>query len=265
MNEVKVAAKKAEFAATGKFPAATKSLAILDKLVPQENVGKEREQNVKENKAVKAMQEAFSGYLKKDLFKLDIKGRYSTAGRQLKSREYTAGDVGTFSTSLVHFEEEKDFAERAGLFLSALMNRSRGKDFAIDIANLSIAIECLGYKNTKNVTVNGYAGDHVGDRMERGKITVNGDVGEDAGIKLKGGRILVKGNAGSSTGYDMSGGTIIVNGDASNMTGWCMRGGTIIVNGNIDSFGQSIEGGDIYQGERQLVKNGAKIDLPERV
>lgn len=182
--------------ATGKFPAATKSLNILDKFVPQEKTGKERKQKVKINKAVKAMQDAFRAYLKKNcsgVFLLSY-STYEAAFRQIELLvpAYNAEDVRDFSMTLAQFQDEERFADRVGTFLAALVNNCKGKEFVIVTRHLSVAITGIGHMNKKNITVDGDAGDWIGEDMEWGRITVNGSVG-CVGTGIKDGDIYQRG------------------------------------------------------------------------
>lgn len=230
------------------FNGNTKTLAILDKFEKQESLGREREQMVKGNRKVAKMQAAFREFLKNYLSdNLPIE-KYESACKQidLSNIQYTAENIRHFSMALNQFKEEKNIEKRAGFFLSALINRSKEKDFVIDIENLTFGMEYLGCENTKNITVNGNLGGLTGYYAKEGsKITVNG-------------------NAGVHTGYRMSGGEIIVNGDVGEMTGHEMDGGKITVNGNIGEItAYDLDCGDVYQYKRRIVEDGVMLRKPK--
>ena len=171
---------------------------------------------------------------------------YRHALKQVKGIRYSARDVESFTLALIGFQREKNFSEKAGYFLSALINNCRDTDYVVHTQHLVKEINYLGFKNTKNVVVNGNIGHSIGKCMKRGSITLNCDVGERVGWDMKGGTITVNGNADVELGCGMEGGTIIVNGNAGYSLGFAMRGGIIILNGNADSrVGEGMEGGTI--------------------
>lgn len=260
------------------FTGNARSLAILDKLVPQENLGKERKPKMRENKALRGLQAAFRELVKKDWRNIIPDEDYGDICKKVKSCAYAAEDVYFFSLTLAQFQDVDNFAEKAGVFLSALINEGDGKRYAISTRNLSFGISHLGYRNTKTITVDGNTGRETGLYMAGGRIVVNGNVGARAGLYMAGGRMIVRGNAGYDTGEGMAGGQITVNGNAGTGVGMFMKGGGIIVDGNADDFageqmkcgkiavrgnigslGLDIKGGDIYQRKKQIVRNGEKI------
>jgi hypothetical protein len=131
----------------------------------------------------------------------------------LKTLKYTPEDVERFSITVAKFQEERDFDEKAGIFLSCLINWGRGMDYTIHTHYYKMPINHLGYKNLKNVTIRGNAGDDCGQQMLRGTINVEGDAGEWVGGNLAGGTIVVKGNAGNYIAESTFGGEIRLEGD----------------------------------------------------
>jgi len=170
-----------------------------------------------------------------------------------------------FSLLLGEYENKKYFEDFTGFYLSALINKSNGKDFKIITNYLTKTIHEIGYENTKNIDVNGNVGDFVGWRMKHGKIavkgnagswvggvmedgeiTINGNAGKLVGWYMKGGKITVNGNAGDKVGYGMRDGEITVNGNAGWVVGWDMKDGEITVNGNAgDGVGDGMKNGKI--------------------
>ncbi|NYZ74130.1 hypothetical protein H0O00_03230 [Candidatus Micrarchaeota archaeon] len=171
---------------------------------------------------------------------------YTDALRLVKPLKYSASDVERFSFVLAEFQHEKWFREKAGFFLSALINKGKDSDYIIHTAHLGVEIDGIGHENTKNITVEGDAGFGVGDWMKRGTIIVNGNAGQDAASSMDGGSIRVKGNVDKDAGRSMRGGSLIVEGDASEGVGNAMAGGTIIVEGNAgEGAGSEMWGGNV--------------------
>ncbi len=96
-----------------------------------------------------------------------------------------------------------------------------------------------------NLTIEGYAGGHLGEEMEDGRIVVTGYTGDEVGKGMKGGEILIRGNVSWRLGDSMESGKIIVFGNAGQYVGIGMKGGTIKIKGRVSSFGQR-EGGKIF-------------------
>jgi formylmethanofuran dehydrogenase subunit C len=209
----------------------TPALAIggrFGKFGPEEEKAS-RKAEVKETEAVRQM---------KEVWKLnpDYNGNVAYYGcilAAIKDLRFTAKDVEKFSLALVEFQFEDKFYWKAGLFLSALINSGEDSDYMIHTQHLAVLPRWLGYKNEKNIIVNGNAGDCVGERM-------------------KGGRITVKGNAGGWVGNEMKGGSIIVNGNAACTVGYRMKGGEIWLEGDYESLTRYIDWGRIYHKGRLI-------------
>jgi len=171
---------------------------------------------------------------------------YRHALKQVKGIRYSAKDVESFTLALIGFQREKNFSERAGYFLSALINNCRDTEYVVHTQHLVKKINYLGFKNTKNIVVNGNMGHSIGKCMKRGSITLNGDVGERVGWDMKDGTIIVNGNADVELGCGMEGGSISVNGNAGRGVGFRMMGGTLTIKGNAGWWvGCSMRGGII--------------------
>lgn len=250
--------------ATGKFPASLKKCGLLDKYAPQENVGEEKVQKVGESK-VREIKGKFREFLaweysvEKDKCRGVIVPEYRMALELIGGSQYTSEDIKVFSISLVLFQEEKDFPEKAGYFLSALVDSGKGMDFTVYTENLSVLVDCMGYRNWKNVRIHGNVGKGLGLMMERGRIMLQGNAGDNAGEGLGGGRVIIDGNVGREAGNEMCKGSLIVNGNAGRGLGENMQGGKIIVNGRISSLSGSMKGGDIFQYEQQVVLDGKVV------
>lgn len=108
-------------------------------------------------------------------------------------------DIGAFSLVMKQYENEQHFPEKAGHFLTFLINHSRSKTFVVHTMHLDRLIDCFGIQNRKHITVKGSLGDDAGMWMEGGTIVVEGDVGDSAGRSSEG-RLVIKGNAGENLG-----------------------------------------------------------------
>ena len=123
-----------------------------------------------------------------------------------------AKDIERFSLVLAEFQEQEGFDRFAGYFLSKLINNSPDREFVIHTCHLSIKINNIGLRNTKEITVNGDLGEYVGDEMpEEGVIIVKGNA-RSAGQKLNGGKIVIEGDV-PEIAEEAENGEIHVNGE----------------------------------------------------
>jgi len=203
-----------------------------------------RKVQVKEDKVLKKLKTAWKK-VKADAHRF-CDDFHRDALKQVKGLDYSAKDVENFSIVLVEFQGEKYFSDKAGAFLSALINNGKDSNYVIHTGHLARAIDFLGYKNTKNMIVNGNAGHNVGHGMQDGTINVNGNAGHFVGRAMEAGSIIVNGSAGWDIGYQMINGTIIVRGNAEFSVGAKMKGGSITMSGNAgENVGDEMEGGEI--------------------
>lgn len=156
---------------------------------------------------------------------------YSYALDLLKDLTYSATDVENFSIALAEFQDEKNFGFKAGVFLSELINNGQDSDFVIHTTHLSSSIDFLGYKNTKNIIVDGKIGDCIGYEMHRGLITVNGNADDLVGWKTEKGIIIVNGNIGGLVGERMDEGEIHIEGTFVSLGN--IRGGRVYHKGEL--------------------------------
>ncbi len=230
-----------------------------------------REAKVEENKAVQKLKKAWE--IASNKYGVDRTSFYRTtksilnsAHAVIKDLKYSAKDVEMFSLALAEFQDEEYFAERAGIFLSVLINNGQDESYLVHTFHLGQEIEHFGYENKKNVivngdggrnsfkemksgavTINGNGGWHVGDAMSGGTLIIKGDADEGVAYLMSGGRITVEGNASIAAGAHMSGGVLIVRGDIGYESGACMTGGRIEVYGNADQLiGYAATGGEIH-------------------
>jgi hypothetical protein len=219
-----------------------------------------RKAEVVEDETLKKMKDAWkaaNAAVERNLFS-DF---YDAAIMFVHGMEYGVRDVEKFSLAMVEFEHEERFYQKAGVFLGALINEGKDEDYIIHSSHLACGIDHLGYRNTKNITVQGSAGDYCGNGMEGGSITVEGDTGGGCGYDMEGGSVIVKGNTDDTCGYQMKGGSITVNGDAGERCGHEMEGGSVIVNGDAGhACGSLMKGGEIHiNGEISTIRGDTKL------
>ena len=171
----------------------------------------------------------------------------------------SSDNITEFSLLLEEHENKNYFGVFTGWYLNALINRSKDKDFKIFTNYLSKTIHYIGYKNRKNIVVNGNAGWGVGGGMKDGKITVSGNAGDEVGFFMENGKITINGNVGNSVGYNMKDGEITINGNTGRRVGWDMKDGKIHLNGDYKSLGDFILGGNIYHKGKLIVENGKRL------
>lgn len=156
-------------------------------------------------------------------------------------------------------------SEILGMFLSYLIRFGKDDSYYIPTKHLDFHIIGLGYRNRKELVVDGDAGKDIGYAMEEGTIHVKGDVHERLG-GIGGGKLLVDGNVYGPHGNDMNGGTVIVRGNVHGGVGFHMAGGRIEVKGNAENLGLFMTGGEIHiEGDFESIGTSrpkeAKINL----
>jgi hypothetical protein len=196
---------------------------------------------------------------------------YKEVSSAVRTMGYSPDDVSMFSLMILEFSRERFFEDKAGIFLSALVNCGKGDEYVIHTAHLD-GIGMLGYKNRKKITIEGDA-HMIGCEMNGGAITLHGDCinavsfsgcsnsaqmmrggtitvhGDWQGYlkELMGGTVIIKGDyLGDEMGDGMKGGTIIVEGDARGLIGSGMEGGKIYLNGTHSRISQNVFGGGIF-------------------
>jgi formylmethanofuran dehydrogenase subunit C len=177
-------------------------------------------------------------------------GSYEEALRIASSLKYTSRDIEAFMLSQAELLDRIGRTRCLGLFLSALVELGNETDYVLHTRHLHYEggnLESIGYRNRKNLVINGDAGDGLGSFMSGGSIILRGDAGGYAGLQMGGGRIIIEGSAGEGTGTKMKDGSIIIRGDAGEYIGNEMEGGRIQVDGIADSYiGELMKGGRIH-------------------
>ncbi len=124
----------------------------------------------------------------------------------IKGMQYSAKDVENFSIALAEFQDDKNFGQKAGFFLSVLINNCQDESYVIHTRHLHVEISYIGFQNTKDITIDGGAC-WVGWRMQGGRIIVNGDVNHLVGHEMQDGEIHINGSC-ESISTKISGGRI---------------------------------------------------------
>lgn len=128
------------------------------------------------------------------------------------SIHYSASDLEKFSLSLPELQGQTDFSDRAGLFLSALVNAGGEKRYEIQTSQLSVRMNFLGMQCAKLLVVNGGVGDYLGDSLDGGILVIHGDAGNCVGQFMRSGSITVTGDVGFRVGFEKISGVISVHG-----------------------------------------------------
>ncbi len=171
-----------------------------------------RQLDVNESKVIDAVKVVWQKirYDKCDDWRFPAK--YKEVFELLKDINCSAKDVERFSIGLAEFQDERYFSDKAGTFLSAMINNSSDTHFIVYTKYLSGGtkeVRGIGHMNTKHITVEGNVANDVGWGMSSGKILVKGDANEFVGWGMVGGVIVIEGYA-SSAGERTIGGKIVI-------------------------------------------------------
>jgi len=262
------------------------AFSLFDKLDPEKRV-EIIKPKIKRNETLDLIIEKYKeglenfGLYRKGKLKIEVladeRGEYYTAKSSAPSKT-SSDNITEFSLLLEEHENKKYFESFTGFYFNALINSSKEQDFKIITNYLSKTIHFIGYKNTKNIVVNGNAGQWVGSYMKDGEITINGNAGDWVGSYMKDGKITINGNAGWGVGGGMEDGKITVNGNVEDWVGWNMKNGEITIKGNAGwgvgcrmkdgeihlcgdykGLDRYIPGGNIYHKRKLIVENGEKL------
>ncbi len=171
---------------------------------------------------------------------------YSTIRRDIKHLRCSSGDIEAFSLRMTALQHQERFRTKAGLFLSALINNCTEKEITVHTSDLSRGIYLLGFRNSRNVTVDGDVGEYAGDSMLGGSMLIQGKADLFLGHGMSGGRMIVRQDSNGKVGSSMRGGEIIAHGSVQTDIGDDMIGGRIHVIGDVlGRAGSLMEGGEI--------------------
>jgi len=167
--------------------------------------------------------------------KCDVEGEsdyaYGCALEALEGIHATAEEIREFVEFLKKLPEndltisrEHVFTDRAGTFLSVLINTSPDQEFELDFNGLRPPDD-FAYENCKNVIVHGDVGDNAG----------NGNTG----------RLEVFGDADGIFAYGQSDGETILHGYCNGDAGHNLRGGKLTLLGEAEELGEGMMDGEI--------------------
>jgi hypothetical protein len=160
---------------------------------------------------------------------------------------YSSEEVEQTSVLMEVMQHKADrlFPWKAGLILSVLVNTGLDSEYSIYISSLTERVCLIGYRNQRDMTVNGDV-EGLANLMSSGRLIAKGHAGVFAGLRMSGGELVLEGGVGDYVGCNLRGGTVLIEGDAQNGVGSHMDGGSIIVNGNTgDEIGEFMRNSSI--------------------
>ena len=140
----------------------------------------------------------------------------------------TADEIKEFNIMLNKYEDIFGFEQKAGLFISGLINNCNEKNITIITNHIEKPIDYLAaFTKYKNITIEGSVGFKFGMGMQCSTATVNGNAHWCLGYLIEKTSITINGNVGGYLGDYMHSGTINVYGNAGNCVGMKMESGII--------------------------------------
>ncbi len=201
-----------------------------------------RETDVKEDKVLAQLEEALVKFISQ--WKLVTAFHWvacevhcEEALALIRDIKYTAKDVEKFTVSLQEFIDLRGFDFKVGLFLSVLVNNCDDDLYLLQLKHLDVKIQDIGFRNNKD-------------------IVIDGNVGANLGLEMSSGKLLLNGSSGNCLGWRMSGGTIEIKGDVGLDTGVYMVNGDIYLNGRYGKISDHIIGGRIFHKGKQIFPIG---------
>ena len=174
---------------------------------------------------------------------------------RLTPKQIPAAVITQASVALAAYSKHKEFPERAGYYLTALVNRSTDEEHTFYTHGHSQPPEIIGYELRKKLTVHGLTGDFTGVN-NRGELILAGNTGICLGMENVG-KIILNGNAGNDIGH-CNRGYIKINGDTGDDFG-ISNHGTICLNGTYKSLARELGTGKIYQNGVLIVDKGRRL------
>jgi hypothetical protein len=140
----------------------------------------------------------------------------------LRNLECSAHDIEGFSILLEGLQFEwnvgkyskyhEEFMRETGILFSALVEAGEERDYVIHTRQLESPLDFIGWKNRKNVIIDGEVGTDAGNSMRGGSLLIKGYADQDLGIYMEGGKITLEGRGYGTVGLNMRGGIIEVHG-----------------------------------------------------
>jgi len=214
---------------------------------------KNRQADIRKGPALKRILEAWhsidldspSGSLRCGRATIEI---YDTVADRLSGINARQTDIDAFIAYLKVRESDHHDADKAGLFLSALVNTGCQKSYRIDLRGMA-QLNQVAFRNCKRITVQCYKGEYFAS-YNAAQVTIRGNVFGVA-IGQTGGKTVVHGDC-IHVATKLMGGEVIVLGSAENV-GFMMQGGRVDIKGRVEpvidenhiQFGEAMEGGEI--------------------
>lgn len=152
-------------------------------------------------------------------------------------------------------DDEKHCAWDYGIFLSALVQRGKGKKFTVHTGQLDMPPDYLGYHNKKDLTVVGDVGREFLNGMRCGNVRVRGNVGEYMCHHMQLGTVLVEGNVKGAVGMEMLAGRVEIFGHVPDSPA-CNSGGIVHVLGRCPEKGGEGEDNGAFFRNNKLMRIG---------
>jgi glutamate synthase domain-containing protein 3 len=153
-------------------------------------------------------------------------------------------DIDTSPETLYTFARGMLLEDYDGLLLSAMINKSSA-DETFYLPGMD-EVSYVGYRNCKQVVVEGDLRWAAGRLMQGGRLELRGNAGQNPGWEMQDGTVIVEDGDEKNIGLEMGGGRIEVHGDAAAYVGKDMRGGEIEVRGDANfGAGSDMKGGEL--------------------
>ena len=123
-----------------KIPALTAVSSVFGRYKPEER-HEIRQADVEGGETRRQLGEAWKNYK----WDGNLDARWVEVCDLVRNLICSAKDVENFSIALAEFQDEKDFSEKAGLFLSALINNGKDNDYIIHTKHLEKKINFIGH------------------------------------------------------------------------------------------------------------------------
>jgi hypothetical protein len=271
--------------------AAKTGCGLLDDFVQQEERGSRKVDSVKQSKNILLLEDGLKHVLSQNnaIYHKNDSG-FSFAGpsdfeewssdffkaSKFDAKQITPLDIETLCLRFPNFEDHKYFHERAGVYLSWLVNHSNGAKFTLNLHGINDQMQHVCWGNKKIVTVFGNVDSFFCANMVSGKVVLHGNCTDSAAIWLSRGSVTIIGNASDHAGYHMRSGKLTIEGDAGRWVADEGKAGIVRVNGTAESFGKPATEEklknfrrrkinstiSVYNGDKVIVENGKCNDDP---
>jgi len=246
---------RAVIVAAAAFPSSTRPCNLLEKCVPQEREGNERELiKVAASPRVALLEDGFLRFHQNAMRKFGPRLSNDAGNTRQVWDDFqnfaieinvTPSELEEFTLRMGKFERMSQFELTMGIYLSMLIHDSKHNGFRLQLEHLGKRLDQLCWNCNKSVVVRGDVGSEFCVAMHQARVVLHGNAGFFAGYMLGAGLLFIVGDVGLNLGQGKSGGRIIVWGNAGCGIGTQMSGGEITVNGSCNGAGELMFGGKI--------------------